>query len=189
MLSEIIRSVNWVDLVILAIFIRALFVGLKRGFIDEIFHLLATVASIFIVFHYYPHISQFFQERVLLSLGLANALGYGGLWALVAFVTKIVRDGFRLIFKVEALSWINKVGGVLIAVVQGVLVAGLAVWLIFLSGNDYAKRTVENSLVGVRCAVVVSRVYEATCVGIISKFFPREPINSEVLIGRSGRTR
>ena len=49
MLTDFFSRINWIDVLMVGIIFRILFIGLKSGFINEAFKLLGSIFSVFIV--------------------------------------------------------------------------------------------------------------------------------------------
>ncbi|MDP8265434.1 MAG: CvpA family protein [Candidatus Aceula meridiana] len=184
MALEIIHKLNWVDLVIGIVLVRAIYIGLKRGFVDEVFHLIAVVATIFITFHYYPELSRFLEGRAFFKSAMANTIAYLFLWGIVSLIAKLVRDGIRILFKIETKSLINKTGGLIVALCRAALTCSLVVWFLFITTNEYAGRTANASFSGKRFAQVGSVTYKKIFTGLVEKYFPSEIINQDVILSR-----
>ena len=182
MILDTIQQVNWVDLVMGVLLARALFVGLKRGFIDEALHLIGVVITIYIVFHYYPLISGFLENRIGFQQATANAIAYLTLWGIVTLISKLVREGLHLLLRVEAHSFINRIGGLLLATARGVLVCSLVSWFLVLGGNEYVKKNTHDSLGAPLTLQFASKTYKGIFNGLIVKYFPREKLNTDVLV-------
>ena len=61
MLTHLIKSINWIDAALILLFIRMIFVGVKNGFISELFKSIGVVTAVFVSLHYYS-----FREGILL---------------------------------------------------------------------------------------------------------------------------
>ncbi|MCX5681603.1 MAG: CvpA family protein, partial [Candidatus Omnitrophica bacterium] len=121
MLPETIQKLNWIDIVVLTIMVRALYIGLKRGFIDEVLHLLAVVVAIFVIFHYTPFFTQFLENKIFFKAPIAKSVTFIFLWLIIALVAKLARDAIHLLFKIEAKSFLDKIGGIAVGVIRGLL--------------------------------------------------------------------
>ena len=53
MLTHLIKSINWIDVALVFLLIRMIFVGVKNGFISEFFKFLGIVVAAFISLHFY----------------------------------------------------------------------------------------------------------------------------------------
>jgi uncharacterized membrane protein required for colicin V production len=181
MLLEIIQKLNWIDLVIVIVMLRALYIGLKRGCVNEILQLLAIVAAILIVFHYYPFCSRFLENRIFFKAEIAKSLTFFVLWVVVALVSTFVRGGVYLLFKIEAKSFFDKIGGLAIAIVRGALIASLILSLFMTTGSEYLSRNIKSSFLSPRVAPLAPDVYKFVFKEFVSKYFPNEKMNQDFL--------
>ena len=181
MILQIIRTFNWIDLVMAALMIRALYIGIKRGFADEMLHLLGLFLSIFIIFQYYPVLGNFLESKIFFKPKLADSLAFIFLWVLTAAIAKLVRFGIHTLLKVEARSLFDKGGGLVVAIFQGLLVCSLVLWFMRTTGSEYVIRNISSSFSSSRLAKIAPSVYRNTFNGFVAKYFPREKINQDVL--------
>jgi len=179
-LLEIIQKLNWIDVVIILVVLRAFYIGLKRGCVNEIFQLMAILASIFVVFHYYLFCSSLLVNRVFLKSEIAKSLTFLVLWALVALVSKFVRGGVSLMFKIEAKSFFDKLGGLSIGILRGLLVSSLLLAFFMTTSSEYLVRNVKGSYLSSRVAPLAPSVYKFVFKGFVSKYFPNEKMNQEI---------
>ena len=180
MSTEIINRLNWIDLLMGLILIRAIYIGIKRGIIIEIFKLIGVLFSIFIALHYFSAVSKFIQDKVHVPPGPADLFSYSILWGIVMSVFKFIRDGFTMLFKVEAHSVFDRWGGLLISIVRGLLLCSLTALFLRMSGVEYFVKNLEKSLTAVKLVSVSPKVYEASYDKFVSKFFPSEEVNKSV---------
>ncbi|MDP8263900.1 MAG: CvpA family protein [Candidatus Aceula lacicola] len=164
-----------------ALIIRSLYIGIKRGFADEMLHLLGLFLSIFIIFQYYPALGNFLESKIFFKSTLANSLAFVFLWILTAIVAKLVRFGIHTLLKIEARSLFDKGGGLVVAIFQGLLICSLALWFMRTTGSEYVIRNIGSSFSSSRLAKIAPTVYRTTFNGIIAKYFPKERINQDVL--------
>ncbi len=181
MLLEIIQQLNWIDVVIIAIMLRALYIGLKRGCVNEILQLLAILAAILVVFHYYPFCARFLENKVFFKTEIAKCSTFLALWMAVALVATFARSGFYLIFKIEAKSFFDKLGGLLIAIVRGALIASMILFLLTLTGSKYLDRNIQGSYLSPRITSLAPDVYRFVFKGFISQYFSNEILNQDLL--------
>ena len=177
---EIVNSLNWVDIFMGVILIRAIYIGIRRGFVIEILKLIGVLFAIFISLHYYSGISTFLQNKVHLPKAPADFFSYGFLWAVVILIFKFIREGLTILFKVEAHSAFDKWGGLVLSLVRGLFLCSLMVLFLRLSTIEYLTRNLERSLSASRLVSLAPRFYEACYDNFISKFFPSEELNKSV---------
>ena len=181
MLTNILAKINWIDVVMVVIVLRIIFIGLKAGFITEGFKLLGTIFSVFIILHYYLAVGKLFPEKLNFSKAWIYAISFSLLWILVTFIFKLIRDGLLLIFSIETQKQVDRWGGGVLSSARALIVCGLAFYLFILIGIGSPQRMAKNSI-SRRCfSEVAAGVYSMIYYGLVSKFFPDEKINNEAL--------
>ena len=180
MTLDIMGGLNWVDIFLCLILGRAVYIGLRSGFVIEFFKLLGTFFAVFIALHYFSGVSSFLQGRIHLPASAADFASLGFLWGIVVLAFKFIREGILLLLKVEAHSALNSAGGLISSVVRGLLICSLAVLFLRASGIEYFTKNIANSFGAERVAGIAPKVYESTCTGFVEKFFPTEKFNKSV---------
>ncbi|HOW35867.1 MAG TPA: CvpA family protein [Candidatus Omnitrophota bacterium] len=176
--EEVVKSINWIDILVAAIIIRIIYVGFKRGFVVELFKLIGVVLAVFVTLHYFSTFSQSLQDSAHFPAGIANIVAYGMLWGAVILVFKLVRDGLLVLLKIEAHSALDKWGGVILAAGRSVLLASLTLLFLSAATIGYFTKNLEKSLVSSRVVRVAPGLYEGIYDGIVVKFFPEEKLNT-----------
>lgn len=176
--EEVVKSINWVDILVAAIVIRIIYIGIKRGFVVELFKLIGVLSAVFVTLHYFSSFSQLLQDNAHLPLGMANIVAYGTLWGVVVLVFKLVRDGVLVLLKIEAHSGFDKWGGMVLAAGRAVLLSSLTLLFLSAATVGYFTKNLEKSLMASRVIRVAPGIYEGLYDGVVSKFFPDEKLNT-----------
>lgn len=184
MAQEIVQKLNWIDIVLIIVILRALFVSLKRGFVNELLQLLAVLAAICVVLHYYPFCSRFLENRVFVKAEIARSVTFLSLWVLVALVCKFVRSGIHLLLKIDAKSAIDKIGGLGVGLVRGVLVSSLLLSFFATTGLEYLSRHIQGSYLSPHVAPLAPGFYRVVFNEVVVKYFPDEKMNQDLLGSR-----
>lgn len=180
MLNEILTSVNWIDIMMLCVMIRGLYVGAMQGAISELFKATGLFFSIFIASHYYTRVAEFLHEGLFIPLDLAHPWAFGALWIIVALIFRVVRDGWMIILKTDNKSAVGQCLGAVIGLLRSILICGLLFFLALLIPNQYLSRNVDHSVLGFYLLDLSPQVYKATFDKMISKLFPEEKENNKV---------
>ena len=93
MLTHLIKSINWIDVALVFLFIRMIFVGVKNGFISEFFKSLGVVAAVFVSLHYYSFLAAWAAQKTNISWDYWDLVMFAGLWFACAFFFKFFREG------------------------------------------------------------------------------------------------
>ena len=64
MLTDFIQHFNWVDIVIIIVFLRIGYVSLKTGILIEVFKFLGALSAIYISSHYYTNLSDSLKKFI-----------------------------------------------------------------------------------------------------------------------------
>ena len=180
MFLDFLKNINWVDILMMVIFIRIIYIGAKTGFVTEFLKLLGICGVTFVALHYYSSLGELLADKVPFLSPWADLIMFGVLWALFVFAFKLVRDGLLLIFKIEAHSVLNRWGGIVIAIGRGLIICSLVLLSFHISGVTYFKKNVERALTHPFLLVVSLRIYQGIFDGVVSKFFPEEKLNLDV---------
>ena len=180
MSTEIISSLNWIDILLALVLIRAVYIGIKIGFVVEFFKLAGVLFAVFITLHYFSGMSQYLQDKVHLPKGAADVFSFGFLWGLMILAFKFIREGIMLLFKVEAHSTLNTTGGFVASVARGFLLCSMAILLLRAGAMDYFTKNLENSFLAPKIVGLAPKAYESVYNGFVSKFFPTEELNKSV---------
>jgi uncharacterized membrane protein required for colicin V production len=184
MFEDILKQVNWVDIFILIILFRGCYIALKNGFPAEVFKLLGITSAIYFSLHYYSLVTDFIQLRILsgkFELPFLSFLVFIALAALGNEIFIVLRKIFYKLIKLEAVSKLNRWGGLILGTVRGCLTASLIVFILVMSDVEYLKNSVSYSYLG-RIFFKASLVtYSWLWDNLASKFMPSEKFNQSVL--------
>jgi uncharacterized membrane protein required for colicin V production len=181
MFMHFLKSLNWIDLLMLAILIRIVFIGMQAGFVIEMFKLLGAFLTVFICFHYYAPFAQ-------VLVGITNSPWYNAaevlsfliLWGVLFFICKLIRDGMFILFTIDAQSFVNKLGGALLGIGRFFIVGSMALYLFFVTRVEYFETKTMGSFSGKHIVFVAPNFYSVLCEGFVSKVFPSEKVSKAV---------
>jgi uncharacterized membrane protein required for colicin V production len=146
MLTHIIKSTNWIDVALVLLFIRIIFVGVKNGFISELFKFTGVVTAVFVSFHYYSFIAAWVATKTKVPWDYWDLVVFAGLWFIVLLLFKFLREGILFLFKVETNhEGFDKYAAGVVAVARGILVCSLTIFLILLTLNGPVTRMTLRS--------------------------------------------
>jgi len=180
MQNGLINKLNWVDIVVAIVFLRTISIGVKRGFVVELFKLFATACGIFVSLHFYTRISEFIITHSPLTAELLDPVVLGGLLVLVLVVFKFIRDGLMIAFHIQPIPFIDKWGGLFLSLARGFLVVSIVVLFIFLIPIEYFKNSVESSFSKSYLIELSPKTYAFVFENIYSKFSSGEKLNKTI---------
>lgn len=179
----ILNQINWVDILVLIILIRTVYVAHKRGLTVEFFKLLGTLTSLYLALNYYCLLSFIAQKRLCLgeiSPKIICVFSLFILWVLGYLAFSILQKIFSRFIKMEATPDLNKWGGFVFGIGRAFLVTSLIIFILTASGFVYFKKSIKNSYSGSFIFEFAPEVYSGIFNGIIVKFTPSGKINQVV---------
>ncbi|HEO63653.1 MAG TPA: CvpA family protein, partial [Candidatus Omnitrophica bacterium] len=170
----IIRSINWVDILAIALLARSIYLGLKDGLTAEIFKLTATLISIAVSLHFYGIIGKILSLRSPIPLWLCKFIVFCAIIFMVNIIFKYAVLLLLKILNIQFIPQLEKIGGALAGLVRGVLICGLTLIALLLINADYLERSIkERSFSAGFFLSAVGKTYK-TAVNFIPGREPRE---------------
>jgi uncharacterized membrane protein required for colicin V production len=179
MLTHLIKSINWIDAVLVLLFIRMIFVGVKNGFISELFKFIGVVTAVFVSLHYYSFLAAWLALKTKISWDYWDLVIFAGLWFAVLFFFKFVREGILFLFKIETNhQGFDKYAAGVVAVGRGILVCSLTIFLILLTHNRPVTRMTLRSYSFKIAGHAAVSTYSFLYNNLIDKLFAGEHYNA-----------
>lgn len=182
MLMDFIQSINGIDAILLMVCIRAVFIGVKTGFIVEFFKSVGIIFSVFITFHYFSALTVLASSQLgFLELPTVAILVFFLIWSLTTLVMKLIREGVLLVFLIQAHPLVDRCGGALLGALRGLVVCGMVFYVFLLSYNPSIIKVARESVSRSAVAYLPAGIYAGIFNGLVVKFFPYEKINNEAI--------
>ena len=184
MLLNVLKQINWVDILVLILVVRTCFIAAQSGFPIELFKFLGTLAAIYLSLHYYVVLADYAMNW--LSLGGRTPVEFSEfviflVLAIAGYcIFVLLRSIFYRFLKMEAVSGLNKWGSLVLGVARGVFLASLIMFMMFISSIGYFRDSVKASYSGRRLFMVAPDTYSWLWSGVASKFVPAEKFNAAV---------
>ncbi len=180
--QQLFSRFNYLDLLILIVAWRIIYISRRNGLAIELFKLLGILTATYLALHYYVTLALWGQKAFLGSLKLTVVelisfltLALGGYLGFVA-----LRSIFYRFMKMEANPKINEIGGLILGFLRGFFVVGLLAYILLISNVVYFNNSVKASYLGKRAVDISPATYGWLWENLFSKFFPQEKFNSTV---------
>lgn len=115
---------NSLDIIFLSILAYTLMRGLMRGLVKEFASIFGLVFAFVVANHYFAHLSVLVQ-RVLANPKYAAVLSYVTLFAAALLAVVFIAQALRKFLQVVMLSWVDRLGGVMLGLGKGALICSL----------------------------------------------------------------
>lgn len=190
MLTQFFRSINWVDIALLVLFVRTVFISVKTGFVSEVFKFFGLGTAIFFGSHYYAFAAEFLAKKTSLPLAGLRFLVFIILVCAVIFVFKFARDGISLLFKVETNhQGFDKYGAGVLGAVRGWLLCSTVLFAVFLMPHPLVHRQAFSSWGHKVVARAAPDTYSFLFHQVIGKLFEGQKFNADVFTVVSGQSK
>lgn len=176
-----VKYVNWIDILALAIIIRIVSIGMKKGFVLECFKIGGVFCAVFITFHYFTEMARFLSGYAKMDAARLEVLTFGLLWGLVILIFKFIREGWMMLLKVEVHPILDGWGALLISLLRGILLCALTISFLYTSNVKFMKDDIMRSISGSYLLRISPQVYKLCYSGFVGKFFPEEKLNTKVV--------
>ncbi len=178
MITENFARLNWIDVVFIVLILRVIYIARRQGIVVETFKLVGTFTASIVALHYYTQLSTF--------LRLPNDFGfwvcYVALVTFMIFCFKVIRDGFFVLFHMEANTMLDRWGGTIIGIIRALLVCSLVAMFFRLSMFSYIRISTQKAVMGTYFSRLIPKMYESVYDGFITKLFPTERFNKHALM-------
>lgn len=120
---------NIIDIIILLCCVPAIFRGLSKGFIAQMAALVALVLGAWMSFHFSNVVVEWLKPVMDVSPAVLQAIAFTIILLGVFFALTLAGKMLEGIVKIVMLGWLNKLLGVVFALLKVVLVIGLFILL------------------------------------------------------------
>lgn len=120
---------NIIDIIILLCCVPAIFCGLSKGFIAQVAALVALVLGAWMSFHFSNVVVEWLKPVMDVSPAVLQAIAFTIILIGVFFALTLAGKMLEGIVKIVMLGWLNKLLGVVFALLKVVLVIGLFILL------------------------------------------------------------
>mgnify|MGYP001590101708 FL=1 len=190
MLTQFFRSINWVDVALLVLFVRTVFISVTTGFVAEVFKFLGLGTAIFVGSHYYAFAAEFLAKKTSLPLAGLRFLVFTVLVCAVILVFKFARDGILLLFKVETNhQGFDQYGAGVLGAVRGWLLCSTVLFAVFLVPHPLVHRQAFSSWGHKVVARAAPDTYSFLFHQVIGKLFESQKFNADVFTVVSGQSK
>ena len=169
-----IEALNWVDILLLILIIRSLYIGARVGLTGEFFKLIGTLISLIIGFHYCKHIAKILITYISMPAPFAQ---FTILFLIIVIIRFSFKYGVVLLLKVLNVQFIvqlERIGGAIVGLFRCFLLGGLLLTAILFFPVPYLDKSInEKSLMGRYFIKAAYKTYSS----VISIIPSQEPVD------------
>ena len=139
-------SINVVDIILLLCFIPAVIGGIRKGFVRQAAALIALILGIWGGLHFSSFVSGILKQWIETTNTIIDILSFTIIFILVVLVVTFVGRLVEGIVKIILLGWLNRLLGVIFAVIKYALIFSVIIYL--LSALDSIYDFLPDNLTG-----------------------------------------
>lgn len=159
---EIIQSINWLDIAILLLLIRGIYLGIKTGLTSELFRFIGTALSLTLAVYWYSQAADILIANLDLPTWLAQFLCFTAITQLIGIIFRYTLILLLKVLNIQFVPPLEKPGGGLVGLARAVIVSGTLVLMLGFFPSDYLKESIyEKSYSGSFLVEAMQRTYQS----------------------------
>ena len=120
-----------IDIVILACFLPAIFIGLKNGFIRQLVALAVVILGIWLAVRFSDVVAAWLiAHRITMEPFWAKSISFVVIFIAVALVLNLIGKLLEKVLDIAMLGWLNRLLGLVVALATSALIIGTLVYLV-----------------------------------------------------------
>ena len=173
---EIIKSINWLDLVIVFLLIRGLFLGIRNGLTAEIFRFIGSVLSLTLAIQWHSQTAEILIANFALPAWLSQLLCFVVIAQLIRIIFKYGIILLLKILNIQFMPPLEKPGGAVVGLARAVIVAGALILMLSFFPSKYMTESIyDKSFSGAFLAKATQRTYQS-----LTFWLPEERIEEAI---------
>ena len=136
---------NILDIILLVCFVPAIFQGIRKGFIAQAVSIISIILGIWASARFANIVSDWIAQYITASEQVLRLVAFALILVLVFLVLAALGKMLEGVIKLVMLGWLNKLLGVVFALLKTGLIVGLVI-MAFSSLNDSFKFVQESVL-------------------------------------------
>ena len=177
---EFLKNFNWVDVLLLALLVRIVYISVKTGFVIEFMKTAAIFLAVLASFHFYTRLAAFTSHFTSIPKDLLEPAALALIGIFVVVVCKFMRDGFLLVFTVQTVSVVDRWGAGIVSLVRFFLTGSLLMFFFLATGHPYLQRMTLDSFARKYVLFAAPDTYRKVTRGFIAKVIPGQKVNPAV---------
>ncbi len=141
-MSELLNSINWIDITFIILFLGMIYKGARTGVGSQLLSLAGWVVLLFCSINYYQELSTAIFGFLLQRL--SRPFSFFAISVVILFLIKTFERLFHVISG-DGVAFIERIGGVIIAAIRAFILFGIVGLFMLLIPLNSANKLVEES--------------------------------------------
>jgi len=181
---DILSRANWVDLFVVIIMLRTIYISFQDGLSREIFPLFGSILSLVLSLHFYSKLgSMLHSSLTIIPASICNVGSFLAIILILGFALKFIKVFVDTIIKVTWHPLIEKIGGILVGILKGAVAASMILIFLALIPLSYLQWSIKDkSLYGMFFLRIGPAIYQTVSGGrvndekITQDIFPKKDV-------------
>ena len=173
------HTLNWVDILMVAILALIVNAARKSDLITEAVMLFGVIFTACLSLHYYVDLAKVLRRHFVLADGSYEAAAFVLLAGLLLALTFLLKGGWLVILKINIKREIDNWGSLIVAFIKGVFLCSLLLFALTISGEANLEETARTSFSFILFHKPILWAYSVFYAAFISPFFKDESINEK----------
>ena len=140
---------NIIDIITVCCCVPAVIHGLSKGFVSQAFSLVALILGVWLSFKFSNAVGEWLVTYIDLPSTVIHVIAFALIMLVVMLITHLAGKAVEGVLKVVMLGWLNKLLGIVFALLKAVLIIGLVIILFEAINNTFPivpSKTMEESI-------------------------------------------
>lgn len=167
---DMLSRANWVDLLVVIIMLRTIYVSFQDGLSREIFPLFGSILNLVLALHFYGKLGSMLYSGVkIVPASICNLAGYLAVVLISGFTLKFLKIIVDTVIKVTWHPLIEKIGGMLAGVARGAVCVSMILIFLALVPLSYLQLSIKDkSLCGMLFLRIGPAIYRTVSGGRVN---------------------
>lgn len=122
---------NTIDIIILICFLPAVISGIRKGFVAQVISLASVLAGAWLAFHFSQIVSEWLAGYLKqVSPNVLHIIAFTAVVTVVILLMALVSKALQGVIKIAMLGWLDRLLGVVLALVTTALIVSIALVLV-----------------------------------------------------------
>ena len=142
---DMLLRMNWVDLLVVIIMLRTIYISFQDGLSHELFPLFGSVLKLVLALHFYGKLGSILHSKIaMIPLSVCNMVSFLVIVLIATFALNFLKTLIDTIIKVTWHPLIEKSGGILVGVLRGAISVSMVLIFLALVPLSYLQWSIKD---------------------------------------------
>ena len=159
---ELLENFNWIDIVVLVLVVRGIYLGIRHGLTAELFNFIGILVSLVLAVQYYSQIADALIINFGLPIWLCQFLCFVIIAQLIRLIVKYCVILFLRVLNIQFVPHLERIGGGVVGLGRSIIISALLMLSLTLLSSGYMTGSIyDKSFSGSFLIKVAERTYRS----------------------------